>query len=443
MEAFALTRAPRTPRGARLLELVLPPPQPQQDPENPGASASASANLRGFVTDPLPDLGVVPVAPEALELAAELPVEVTRDAMSILVSGQEAWTGDVGLGGLCGISGVMLASEGQRMLCAAVVEALAATAAAAAEAGAHRAADGLSFLQLRRHPAVQAERPQGQDERAFGSDLRAALALAIDTERAVVRVPGYFGPRFVAAAHAGAWRMALLPHIVQAAAEAGRAPDRLALPWLTVKDGRLHRKFLLRLLRSLVAAVQARPGLPLLELQQEFLPVLSFSELLVLLRACRAAGVLGLVRVETQAPGSALFGEARREATPCPGAEWRHFDDVEMEAAALGEQPPAGGWEVTVAAVPERDAMTRYGLLEMAIRAAVRASSLAYKPGPPGTSPVRLPVRKRPKLSPPPSAASASAAFAGGGGGGGNGVETAPAPPLPVIQTVVSEVVQV
>ena len=320
---------------------------------------------RGFVTEPLARVSVLPLKPEALEVKQKVPEEV-KAAVNILMFGQETWMGEEEGGREGGKDGGGKEPVGYHDIMEVVEQA---------------PSEGVSFSAVCREMALMEagqEKEEGEEEeegrRGRSSSSSSSPSSAIKTmvreclsaaaERgAVLRVPSYFGPRFVAPAKASPW-MIVVPSPPTAAAAAAAAAEeedtaaaitaaavaeptalqRLALPWLTVPEGRLHRVMLLRALRSLVTAVHARPGLTWLEIRSECLPMFSFSEVLLLLRACVAAGVVRLERVRRKGGRKvSLWSEGRRQVLPCPGAEWKFYDDLQVEVERGREGGREGG----------------------------------------------------------------------------------------------------
>ncbi|EWM25032.1 hypothetical protein Naga_100049g9 [Nannochloropsis gaditana] len=195
--------------------------------------------------------------------------------------------------------------------------------------------DGVSFQDLCRDMAsiraalqegVTGLNHEGKPDDGIGENVvRSCLDEGIRRGH-VLRVPSFFGPRFVSRTQATPWMMVAAPGSatdgtvedadmspgLDAVSASGTAsiPDhsskrrqkesfpatRLALPWLTIPDGQLHVFLLLRALRSLIAAIHTHPGMSWTAVRSDYLPMFSFSEVLLLLRACVAARVLELKR---------------------------------------------------------------------------------------------------------------------------------------------------
>ncbi|TFJ86543.1 hypothetical protein NSK_002200 [Nannochloropsis salina CCMP1776] len=382
--------------GRRFLDLDIAPRQQ-------GASPLLG---RGFVTEPLSRVSVTLGGHETLGVE-EGATEELEGAVNILMWGQETWRPADGEEGEMEDRREERLPEGFAELISLIEKA---------------SVDGVSFQDLCRDMAsIRAALQEGvagldhegkPDDGIAENLVRRCLDEGIRRGR-VLRVPSFFGPRFVSRTQATPWMMVAAPgsategtvEDADAVSASGTAsiPDhssnrrqkesfpatRLALPWLTIPDGQLHVFLLLRALRSLIAAIHTHPGISWTAVRSDYLPMFSFSEVLLLLRVCVAARVVELKRVR-QGRRTSLWEEGRRRMVACLGPDWKYFDDLQARPERCDRNGMGGdkeerdergeedrGERDVLVALPGVQSMTRLGSLEAAIRAAGPKSAVS------------------------------------------------------------------
>lgn len=175
--------------------------------------------------------------------------------------------------------------------------------------------------------------------------VKQALVDALRTYT-VLRVPGTFQPRFVSREAARPWLTAVSDY-----------PENrpiISLPWHRIDGGFVDYAVAHRFLRAIVAVLHQRPGVPLSQVQDPFLPMLSAPELYILLQALHHARVIRVERQRKRGPGPGWLGRRDAGAFEVIGSSPADFDDIEDAS------------EVVLFPTPE--AMRRYTILERALQ---------------------------------------------------------------------------